>query len=291
MKKTTIVCVFFIILFILNNVPMSTSIEISKIQKNSTVHIEPDYWAVIVSTNVTNITFIYNSLIQTNNWNESHITLLNGQNATRDNILEALDWLKTKSNDNDIVLFSHNGHGNHVEERYGIVPWDRNIIFTDELDEKFDAITCKQMCLIFDCCYSGSFIEGRPTVLNQENNMMFQKTFSKGLDKPGRVIMMSTMKRGTGIFAAIQVGNNTIAFDFIRFFTEGIDMGVDNNQDGWISAEEAYHYGRKKYLPFAILLFFSPITQIASLISSGSFALPFPTLYDGVEGELLLAQK
>lgn len=290
MKKITALFIFFMLLFISNNAPILTSIENTENQNCTIENDETEYWGVMVSTNVTNITFIYNSLVQTKNWNESHILLLNGPNATRENILEALDWLKTKSSANDIVLFSHNGHGNHVKDRYGIVPWDKNLIFTDELDEKFDAVLCKQMCLIFDCCYSGSFIEGRPTVLNQESRMKFQTTFSKGLDEPGRVIMMSTMKRGAGVFTAIQVGNNTIVFDFIRFFTEGIDTGVDDNHDGWISAEEAFHYGRKKYLPFALILFLSPLTQIVSIISSGSIAIPFPTLYDGVDGELLFVE-
>lgn len=291
MKKITIFCIFCMILIISNNIPICTSIETSKERISYTEDFETEYWAVIVSTNITNITFIYNSLIDTKNWDESHIISLTRENATRDNILEALDWLAMNAGSNDVILFSHNGHGSHLRDRYGIVPWDKDIIFTDELDEKFNNIECKQMCLIFDCCFSGSFIEGQSTNLNDVNMMKFQKAFSKGLDKQGRVIMMSTMKRGTGVSAAILYENNTMVIDFIRFFAEGIDLGVDNNDDGWISAEEAYQYGRKKYLPYAILLFFSPLVQIMSLIQSrGSFAKPFPTLYDGVEGELLLVE-
>ena len=135
-----------------------------------------EYWAVIVSTNITNITLVYNSLNDKPNWNESHIVMLKRQEATRENILDALDWLALKSSSEDIVLFSHNGHGNHIKDRYGIVPWDKELIFTDELDEKFDKINCRGMCLIFDCCFSGSFIEGKPTTMNYGNLIQFQKS-------------------------------------------------------------------------------------------------------------------
>ena len=80
------------------------------------------------------------------------------------------------------------------------------------------------MCLIFDCCFSGSIIDGKLINLNQVSMMKFQKAFAKGLDKKGRVIMMSTMKRGTGVSTIIQYENNTQVIDFIRFFKEGIDQ-------------------------------------------------------------------
>ena len=291
MKQRLLMSIGCILLVWSSGLPIMMSSEPVHPKDTSVDAEETAYWAVIVSTNVSNMTFVYNTLLATKNWDASHMLLLEKQAATRANILDALDWLAEQSSSEDMVLFSHNGHGSHVDNRYGIVPWDdHQVIFTDELDEKFDRIACKQLCLIFDCCFSGSFIDGRPSTLSHLGGRKFQTMMAAGLDEPGRFIMMSTMKRGTGIYTEVQIDNQSLVIDFIRFFTQGINEGNDPNGDGWISAEESYKYGRKKYLPYAMLLFFSPLVQLTSLLISGTIAMPFPTCFDGVEGELLLVQ-
>ena len=245
---------------------------------------ETEYWAVIVCTNTTNITSIYNSIINKSNWNESHIILLKREQATKENILDALEWLSINADSQDIVLFSFTGHGSYTgifsNRKYGIVSWDSNLILTDELDEKFDQITCKYQCLFFDCCLSGNFV-GR--------NFLF---FSSNLDEENRAILMSTRRRGAGFTASVTVDDEEVnVINFERFVSEAFQKGIDINSDGWVSAEEAFSYGRKKFRPYAIIFFLFIPLQIQTFIQSrGFFLIPFPKIYDGVEGDLPLVK-
>jgi hypothetical protein len=267
----------------------STSVLLNENNKIITTTDEMDYWAVIISINTSAQPYIYNSIVGKSNWNESHIIRLCREKATRENILNALDWLAVNSDFHDVVLFSHNGHGVHRNGRYGIAPWDHNTIFTDELDEKLDAIECMHMCLIFDCCFSGSFVGSTLTLFEKDNIFQFRETFMNALDDENRIILMSTIKKGTGVFANNydEDGNIVSTISFARFVAEAFLNGVDDNNDGWVSAEEAFRYGKKKYMPYAIFFFlFLPVQILSFILSRGSFAIPFPTLYDAVEGEL-----
>jgi len=87
--------------------------------------------------------FIYNSLLQADNWDEAHLKLLFREEATRNAILESLDWLIDNADEDDVVLFSDHSHGTYrrSDKKYGIVPIDSEvsgIINVEELDEKFD---------------------------------------------------------------------------------------------------------------------------------------------------------
>ena len=103
-----------------------------------------------------------------------HITLLQDEEATRDNILVAMDTLVDNVGKYDIVVIHYSGHGSQMTDREGdekdgldetIVPQDSgrspnpNRDITDDeiylrllrLNEKTPHIT-----LIFDCCHSGT---------------------------------------------------------------------------------------------------------------------------------------
>jgi len=253
---------------------------------------DSNYWAVLVYTNVTNITSIYNSIIDKSNWNESNIILLRREEATRENIFDALDWLRINANLNDTILFSFNGHGTYRDRRYGISPWDRDIIFTDELDERLDLITCKYTCLIFDCCFSGGFVSDDSIFYRNLISARFDYNFKLNLDDENRVVLMSSGRRGGGFIASVfEDGVEADVISFTRFVADGLEIEVDYNSDGWVSAEESFLYGRRKFMPYAIILFlFIPLQIVAFIQSRGYFLIPFPSIYDGVEDELLLVQ-
>jgi len=155
-----------------------------------------DRWAVIVGTEygeypipgvcAWEATAFYNNLTSIDeNWKQANIKLLTDENATKQDILDALDWLKDKAGEGDIVLFSFFGHGSFVDDKppYDeldgkdelIVSYDcyrdqfdtlHNIITDDELSDIFDTITEKGiegMYLIFSCCVSGGLIDWTET--------------------------------------------------------------------------------------------------------------------------------
>jgi hypothetical protein len=122
----------------------------------------------------------YDSLLQSKNWEKNNIILLLNENATKNNITTALEYMAGIVRPEDYFLFSWSGHGTAVNDTDGdeaqrypgdsldevICPYDMmkvndawiNMITDDELGSYFSNITCKGMTLIFDCCLSGGMV-------------------------------------------------------------------------------------------------------------------------------------
>lgn len=251
---------------------------------------ETEYWAVVVST-FENQTFMYDTLLHEHNWNESRTRLLYLSDATRDNILDALDWLAENVDADDIVVFSDNSHGSYKRGVCGVCPWDyheEGIITKEELDAKFDNINAYGMCLIFDCCFSGNLVDTK-TPSSTQDAILFQQTLQGGIEGENRVILMETRRFGTGFQMGITnpETNETEIVTFSKFVADCFREKIDNNDDGICSAEESFYYARKEFRPYAIFAFLLIKIQILSFIASGGFfIIPFPTIYDGFQGEL-----
>lgn len=257
-----------------------------------------EYWAVVVVAFNETKTHVYDALVGANNWNPSNIKLLNRENATKEAILEALDWLKEKADTNDIVIFADNSHGtiigNLFTGAYGIVPWDSResgIITTKELDEKFDAIDVEGMCLIFDCCLSGNFVDEKTCVTGKTYDFtQFNKGFISGVEGDNRVVLMSTRKYGAGFHMNIRnnkTGKN-MSISFSKFIADALVNKIDSNNDNICSAEETFYYAQIKFRPYALFMFLLMPFQLQLLLTTGFILIPFPTLYDNYPGELPL---
>lgn len=256
--------------------------------KTNFVNNETEFWSVVVSTR--NNTFIYDSLINTSNWDETHIRLLHLENSTKKQILLSLDWLREMSDSNDIVLFSDSSHGTHINGEYGIVPWDGGIVTSYEIDEKLDMIESQGICLIFDCCLSGNMIDNNNAKCLDRHGQ-FIEFFSKGVGGDNRVVLMSTKRFGLGYSMNIGVNNKSLNISFSKFVADAINGNVDDNDDGFYSAEEIFYYAREKFLPWAILMLLFIRLQISIFLSAGYFIIAFPTLYDNYDNELPIVVK
>ena len=99
-----------------------------------------------------------------------NITVLTDENATRDNMLAALNRLVQEANPADTVYFHYAGHGSQVVDFSGdesdgldetIVPQDgRNSgvrdIVDDELDVIFSRLRARNAVIVLDSCHSGT---------------------------------------------------------------------------------------------------------------------------------------
>lgn len=106
-------------------------------------------------------------------FSQEQMTFLRNEQATRDNILDAMNALLTSASTDDIVVFYYSGHGSRVRDREGdeVDGWDETImpydsgrsphLFRDITDDEIYlwlvALTQKTpfVTLIFDSCYSG----------------------------------------------------------------------------------------------------------------------------------------
>jgi len=314
--------------------------KIVKKQKIPLINNEVEYWGVVVvifkyKNPANNLPLpenqqykIYNSLLNSANWKADHIKFLLNENATRENILDALDWLASKSGPNDIVFFYYNGHGAPVPDDNGdekdgydevICPYDIdakngkliNYISDDELDKKLDKIESKGMFLAFCSCFSGGLFDNTETLNLKKTKKMqyFNMELTQDIEDNGRVIVTAAMEHGTAIFYKGM-------FDpFALSLNLALNGKSDKNRDGICSAEEIAEYtkthtllghllyslgisslaafatiitGGPAAIPTAILLIilYPVIVELVLYLQSGYFALPFPQIYDGYDGEL-----
>jgi hypothetical protein len=223
------------------------------------------------------LSVLYTSLLESKNWNKSNIILLLNDHATKQNITDALVHMASIVGPNDIFLFSWSGHGTEVNDTDGdessggvndtkdeaICPYDvikvdnftkLNVITDDELGHFFSNITCKGMCLIFDCCLSGSMVDRNSTTRTTDVSRTFSQASAfteafcadlkgpKSIDVNGnnRVILMSTkpdlLERGSYLTGFPLVFGLAFACSHARI--------TDRNRDGVISAEEAFRIAR-----------------------------------------------
>jgi len=255
----------------------------------------------------------YNSIIKSSNWKPENVILLINENATKENIINALQELSTKVDSNDIFVFSYQGHGSEVpdeapfDEEDGtdeiIVPYDItkeegkpvNYITDDELNYYFSQIHAKGMALIFESCLSGGLVGGEFDV-DQENRVVIVSTLE---DTIGRVSFLFGFPMTFGLAIACDQ-------DFMFHAT-------DVSGDGFISIEEAFNwavpiiYGELSIywigvwisllinqgnpLMATVQLFIEFIlSQIITYIISGHFLLNCPHMIDNYPGELPLVE-
>jgi len=168
-KKILITIVGFLIL--MSNVPMvvAENDETSKyISSESEVLLKKDYWAVLIGLgnypsshdlpySVNEILSFKDTLLQGGNWNDTHIQVLTDNQANKSAIFDAISWLGSNTDKDDISLFYFAGHGIRTSNNEYILAYDESISDV-ELNDKLDEIE-SQVVVIIDSCFSGGFIE------------------------------------------------------------------------------------------------------------------------------------
>jgi hypothetical protein len=230
----------------------------------------------------------YDTLIQSRNWNHSHIILLVNENATKQNITAALDHMAAMVGPNDLFLFSWCGHGTEVSDTDGdesnydlndttdeaICPYDiaeinhswSNVITDDELNRYFSNITCQGMILIFDCCFSGGMVDRNSmnSMIHDQNDfkasIAFGHDFAEEIENPqssdvdghNRVVIMSTLpdlvERSILLTGFPLATGMAFACSHVQY--------SDKNKDGYVSAEEAFNIARPLVFVQSSMLWF-----------------------------------
>ena len=92
------------------------------------------------------------------------------KDATRENILLALDDLATKINPEDVFFFYYAGHGSMVENKFFFIPTEsvslyqldkllKGSIYAGDMQEKFKNIKALKQLVVLDACQSGGSTE------------------------------------------------------------------------------------------------------------------------------------
>ena len=243
----------------------------SNISSETTSYNDVERWAVIIGTDDQaycdhDADDMYNAL-RNNGWESSHIKKYTRSSADKSSILSAISWLRSSEDYNDIVLFFFSGHGNKriIAGYYG------SIITLAELQLAFSGFGSSKMVLIFDTCFAGSLDpDGKyiPVLTTDEDDDSEYKGVFDGLAERGRIIIASCKRTETSW--GFKDLNNGV---FTYYFSKGFETNDDNN-DGWVSAEEAFSYAYPRTVDYT------------ENYPDDDVTVQHPQIYDGVFGEV-----
>ncbi len=197
-------------------------------------------------------------------WNEENIRVVKGSDATLQNLIKGLLWLRKNSQSEDHVVVYITTHGNHLYSPFNGQPWDLppkdeadgsdevlimyngfdkwyGFITDDLLNFFLSMIRCQGLCLIVDSCYSGGFNDPPMFGTTRQNRQVsytaesYSEGFVQSVAGQGRVVLMSSQE-------------NQVSFGsfFSEFLISGFEGRADSNgnNDGINSAEEAFSYAK-----------------------------------------------
>ena len=257
----------YILIITIISIMILPTTTISKTVKNSYTENEKEYYALIgggpfLENTTTNIfidiiysekqnRYVYDSLLKSKNWKEENIILLTEEQATKDNVTNALINLSKKVDENDVFFFSWHSHGNRVLDDDGdesiydesdiydevILPYDGkiidkdhvlNYITDDELAEYLTMFNCESVIVSIECCFSGGFGDDISYAFEKENKSVF--------------IMLSTDEDCFEWF------HPRLNWGWDAFLADSLSSSYsDKNNDGWVSAEEAFENAAPTY--------------------------------------------
>jgi protocatechuate 3,4-dioxygenase beta subunit len=248
-----------------------------------------EYWGLLISVGVyaddsnqnrplmlEEVDDFHSHLLTSPWWKEDHIKVIKGEEATLKNIIDGFSWLDSKETSNDISLVYITTHGYPLG--FDIPPIDEAdgtdealisfwgfayptaVLWDDELNVLLNRLESHGVCLIVDSCYAGGFNDppdwGKATWPFMIKSQAGQTTawidgFAKEVRGQGRVVIMASCE-------------DEVSFSggFAPYFIDGLRGYADTNNDGIISAEEAFYYTEPRT------------------------SRQHPTLYDGYDGEL-----
>jgi len=221
---------------------------------------------------------MYNLLLESKNWKEENIKLLINENATKDKIQDSIvSWLDEREDENDVVLIYYSTHGwklklnkRHLGNAY-IFTYNQteenrleDKITDKEFDSYVDELESNHITIILGSCYSGRMLQ-----LRQIGRVMLAaggKYFFCGVDEDDTL--------GGGIFT--------------YFIQQGLKGVADINNDGWVTAEEAFFYARLPTIHFSIYKQFPFVIEWMN--QSIIWFFQVPRMYDRYPGSLKLYQ-
>ncbi|MCD6223013.1 MAG: caspase family protein, partial [Thermoplasmata archaeon] len=166
-------------------------------------------------------------------WDESHIKML--ISPSFNDVKSAMEWLASVDDGDDLDLIAWTSHGGEVGGDYGFAVADIYVHGKD-INAWLDECSAKGFCLVAESCYSEWAIHH----LKAERRVILASSAADKESSCGGYIKNS-------VFPYFLMEPN---YDF--FPKDGKPDGaltmkeLDANNDGWISAEEAFPYAAEK---------------------------------------------
>jgi uncharacterized caspase-like protein len=170
---------------------------------------------------------------------DSQIILLTNNEATRPNILNAINSIYAMANDNDAIIFYFSGHGG--EDAFSAYEFNGNTrnnngqLLHKELLEVFERSKARYKYLIADVCHAG----GLAKIETGQAGIVSKGTFYEAFERA---------KEGFAMLLSCEHNKTSREYDtlhhgiFTYYLLEGLKGQCDVNRDRVISVIELFEY-------------------------------------------------
>jgi uncharacterized caspase-like protein len=172
---------------------------------------------------------------------DSQIRVLIDEDATRNNVLQAMNDIYSRATSGDAIMFYFSGHGARdafiTQEYDGHAVDRRGLLLHQEIQAQFDRSPAKYKYVIADACHSGSWVtQSHPN--NASTGGAYYHTFENS--GGGSVLMLSSMGdeyslESSGIRQGV----------FSHFLIRGLKGEADTNGDRAITVVELFDFVRQ----------------------------------------------
>ncbi len=173
------------------------------------------------------------------------VTSLYDREATKENILTAIDQIIAEIGLNDVFIFYYAGHGSVVDNRFFFIPTETNRLFdiknleksaleTSVLQATFEKIKALKQVIIMDACHSGKSVE-----LLAQRGSVEEKAIAQ-------------LSRSAGIHVLASAGSDQYASEFKQLehgvFTFALLKALKGEADGSPKEGKITLFELKSYL-------------------------------------------
>lgn len=157
------------------------------------------------------------------------------ESATRSAIIQELEWLSAKADENDIILFYFTGHG----LKGSFLPFDydgfNNQLFHSDVNRILNQSAAKERICIADACHSGSLMAARG------EDMPFSEAFFEEIKSGNLTFLLSSKSSERSLEArGLRMGV------FSYFLIKGLGGDADLDQNDKITLGELYSFISKE---------------------------------------------
>ncbi len=211
---------------------------------------------------------LYQSLLNSTNWNPANMVLLVNSQATKAAIRNAVNQMGSRMGSNDYLVFYFSGHGAYgadvppLDESDGkdeyLIPHDTldttwaNDIRDDELEEWVNALPSGNVAVILDSCFSGGMYKstmGTVKSITKPGSDLLPPgggdDMIKDLSRSGCVVMTASDAHETSIETGA-LGHGL----FTYYLLEGFNGPANANGNAEITAEESYNYVQPRVVAY-----------------------------------------
>lgn len=165
---------------------------------------------------------------------DEQVRILIDEDATREQVLTAMEAVFNRAGKNDLALFYFSGHG--LSGSFLPIDFDgySNKITHEEIAEIFNKCPAKYKLCVADACHSGSLFAMRSTA---EESAISAYYSTLGQSVSGTALIMSSKAEETSLESSgLRQGV------FSHFLIRGLKGEADKNQDKVVSISEIFQY-------------------------------------------------